>query len=231
MATYRKRNGKWQAIVRHKTIGTTSRSFHTKQAAIKWVISVEEQLEAGPFGTLRPTHITLGELLERYSVEVTPAKRGATTELRRLQRLIRDPFSSLKVSQLTSQAIAAFRDRRLLDGRRTCHYDLIYLYDQYINPYVARWLEDNTRAFDDAYALTELIQWVWRSRVRNGQPITLYLASPRMRQLMEKWLSDQALLALELKGKHMKTFALILFFSCAGLLIISATVQILYAVL
>ena len=75
MATYRKRNGKWQAIVRHKNIGTTSRSFHTKQAAIKWVLSVEEQLEAGTFGTLRPTHITLGELLERYSCEVTPTKR------------------------------------------------------------------------------------------------------------------------------------------------------------
>ena len=97
MATFRKRGGKWQAIVRHKTIGTTSRSFHTKQAAIKWAISVEEQIEAGTFGTLGPTHITLGELLERYSGEVTPAKRGATTELRRLQRLIRDPFSSLKV--------------------------------------------------------------------------------------------------------------------------------------
>ena len=67
---------------------------------------------------------------------------------------------------------------------------LIYLYDQHMNPYVARWLEDNSRAFDDAYALTELIQWVWRSRVRKGQPITLYLPSPRMRQLMEEWLSD-----------------------------------------
>ena len=65
---------------------------------------------------------------------------------------------------------------------------LIYLYDQHINPYVARWLEDNSRAFDDAYALTELIQWVWRSRVRKEQPITLYLPSPRMRQLMEEWL-------------------------------------------
>ena len=127
MATFRKRNNKWQAIVRHKTIGTTSRSFHTKQAATKWGISVEEQLEAGAFGTLRPTHITLGELLERYSSEVTPAKRGATTELRRLQRLIRDPVSSLRASQLTSQAIAAFRDRRVLDGRRTCHYDLILI--------------------------------------------------------------------------------------------------------
>ena len=37
---------------------------------------------------------------------------------------------------------------------------LIYLYDQHMNPLVARWLEDNSRAFDDAYALTELIQWV-----------------------------------------------------------------------
>ena len=125
MATYRKRNGKWQAIVRHKNIGTTSRSFHTKQAAIKWVVGVEEQLEAGNFGTLRPTHVTLGELLERYSGEVTPDKRGATTELRRLQRLIRDPVSSLRASQLTS--IAVFRDLRLLDGRRTCHYDLILI--------------------------------------------------------------------------------------------------------
>ena len=67
---------------------------------------------------------------------------------------------------------------------------LIYLYDQYMNPYVASWLEDNSRAFDDAFALTELIRWVWRSRVRNGQSITLYLLSPRMRRLMEKWLSD-----------------------------------------
>ncbi|MEC8553056.1 MAG: site-specific integrase, partial [Pseudomonadota bacterium] len=127
MATYRKRNGKWQAIVRHKDIGTRARSFHTKQAAIKWAISVEEQLEAGTFGTLRPTHITLGELLERYSNEVTPAKRAATTGLRRLQRLIRDPLRSLRVSQLTSQAIAAFRDRRPLDGQRTCHYGLILI--------------------------------------------------------------------------------------------------------
>ncbi len=67
---------------------------------------------------------------------------------------------------------------------------LIYLYDQHLNPYVARWLEDNTGAFDDAYALTEMIQWVWRSRVRNGQPITLYLPSPRMRQLIKEWLSN-----------------------------------------
>ncbi|MDC0336603.1 hypothetical protein OAN95_00125 [Alphaproteobacteria bacterium] len=67
---------------------------------------------------------------------------------------------------------------------------LIYLYDQNINPVVARWLGDGSRAFNDAYAHTELIQWVWRSRVRRGEPITLYLPSPRMRRLFEEWLYD-----------------------------------------
>ena len=76
MATYRKRNGKWQAIVRYKDIGTRARSFHTKPAAIKWVFGVEEQLEAGAFGTLRPTQVTLRELLERYSGEVTLTTGG-----------------------------------------------------------------------------------------------------------------------------------------------------------
>ena len=67
---------------------------------------------------------------------------------------------------------------------------LVYLYDQNINPVVARWLGDSSSAFNDAYALTELIQWVWRSRVRTGEPITLYLPSPRMRRLIEVWLYD-----------------------------------------
>ena len=127
MATYRKRNGKWQAIVRHKDIGTRARSFHTKQAAIKWAAGEERRMTEGLLGLLKPTDVTLGRLLQRYLIDVLPAKRGAATERQRLQRLIRDSLSSLRVSQLTSQAIAAFRDRRLLDGRRTCHYDLILI--------------------------------------------------------------------------------------------------------
>ena len=65
---------------------------------------------------------------------------------------------------------------------------LIYLYDQYPHPFITRWLGDSSKEFADAYALTELIQWVWRSRVRKGQPITVYLPSTRMRALFEEWL-------------------------------------------
>lgn len=68
---------------------------------------------------------------------------------------------------------------------------LIYLYDQHVNPVVARWLNEHTRSFDDAYALTELIQWVWRSRIRNGGQVTLYLPSPRMRSIFIDWLEGR----------------------------------------
>lgn len=66
---------------------------------------------------------------------------------------------------------------------------LIYLYDKHPQPPIAQWLNASTKAFSEAYALTELIQWVWRSRIRQNEPITLYLPSPRMKRLMLDWLN------------------------------------------
>ncbi len=65
----------------------------------------------------------------------------------------------------------------------------IYLYDQHINPCIRRWLGIN-QAANDPFALEELIQWVYRSRVSHGLPITLYLPSKRMRGLLETWLAS-----------------------------------------
>ena len=127
MATFRKRNGKWQAIVRQKNIGTASRSFIKKTQAIKWALEQEERIERGVFGSIEPSEVTLGELLNRYSQQITPAKRGAETEQRRLNRLINDSISDCSIEQLTSKTLASFRDRRLLDGQRACEYDLILI--------------------------------------------------------------------------------------------------------
>ena len=38
------------------------------------------------------------------------------------------------------------------------------------------------------YALNMLVQWVWRSAVRDGQKIRLYLPSQRMRNILYEWL-------------------------------------------
>jgi hypothetical protein len=41
---------------------------------------------------------------------------------------------------------------------------------------------------DDVYALSEMIQWIWRSGIRQGDPITVFVPSDRMRRLLRLWL-------------------------------------------
>ena len=41
---------------------------------------------------------------------------------------------------------------------------------------------------DDVYAISEMVQVIWRSAIRNDEPIHLYIPSERMRNLFELWL-------------------------------------------
>ena len=45
---------------------------------------------------------------------------------------------------------------------------------------------------EDVYALSEMIQWIWRSAIRDGEEIWVYIPSNRMRALLENWLNDLA---------------------------------------
>ena len=127
MATFRKRNAKWQAIVRHKSIGTLARTFPTKLLAQQWSREQEHRLANGSFGKLLPDCVELGELLKKYRDTVTPQKRGQAAERRRINRLLSDPISTTPVSQLSSQLLANFRDRRLQHGVRASQYDLVII--------------------------------------------------------------------------------------------------------
>ncbi|MNR36774.1 hypothetical protein D3C85_1547400 [compost metagenome] len=41
------------------------------------------------------------------------------------------------------------------------------------------------------YALSEMVQFIWRSRIRDGKEINLYIPSKRMRELLKEWLNDE----------------------------------------
>ncbi len=40
------------------------------------------------------------------------------------------------------------------------------------------------------YALSELIQWIWRGQIRTGKPINLYIPSKRMRTILQVYLDS-----------------------------------------
>lgn len=64
----------------------------------------------------------------------------------------------------------------------------IYLWDQHMNPAAKQFL-GATNHHEDQYAISELLQWVYRTRLREGKPIALYLPSKRMKRLLDKWLN------------------------------------------
>ncbi len=43
-------------------------------------------------------------------------------------------------------------------------------------------------ANEDAYALSIMVQWIWRSAIRDGNKVQLYLPSSRMRNLLTDWI-------------------------------------------
>lgn len=43
---------------------------------------------------------------------------------------------------------------------------------------------------DNAYALSTMVQWIWRSAIRDGKKIHLFLPSKRMRGLLTRWIAD-----------------------------------------
>lgn len=69
---------------------------------------------------------------------------------------------------------------------------LAYLLNIYMPPYLVHWLAHHQIQVDqEHFALTMLLQWVYRSRIRDGANIELYLPSARMRQILEKYLTHQ----------------------------------------
>ena len=127
MGSIRQRNNKFQAQVRREGVSPVSKTFSKKKDAIVWVRGLEARIDAGETHVVAPKAVTLGDLLKRYSEEITPLKKGRDPELRRLKRLLRDNISSTPLSKLSGPKLVTFRDRRMGDGIRAAQYDLVLI--------------------------------------------------------------------------------------------------------
>lgn len=69
---------------------------------------------------------------------------------------------------------------------------LAFMLDVNPNPEITKYFGRRGASLSrDAFALAGLVQWVWRSAIRNGEPVTLYLPSPRMKRLFSEWLEGK----------------------------------------
>jgi len=117
MASFRKRDGKWQARVKRHGFEPLARTFINKTDAEKWARSIEVQIERGtytdPRRADRPGTTSLHDLIARYLRDVTPTKRNARSERYTLQRWQTAGFAPLPISDLTPALLAQWRDEQL----------------------------------------------------------------------------------------------------------------------
>ena len=123
MATITKIKGKagerYRARVRQDGV-SVGRTFGTKDEARRWGARLESAVDAGDFTGKDDSYRTsLHEALERYLAEVTPTKRGARQEARRIRAFlsVNKLLCARKLAALRGQDFSNYKRERLADGK------------------------------------------------------------------------------------------------------------------
>lgn len=137
-------------------------------------------------------------------------KRGYNnTEIRTLRNGMKKFFQSVQgggqdtrlwtcyksdVNKLVDSKTGRFRKNFLqTSARATNEYkdrtDVAYMVNRFADPNIMKFFHAQNITIDaDAFALSEMLQWIWRSAIRDDRPINLYIPSKRMRELLINWI-------------------------------------------
>lgn len=114
MASLRQHGNGWQGRIRRRGYPDITKTFETKADAEKWARALESEIDKGQFVSVNEAQrSTLGDVIARYLVEVTPTMKGATEDKIRLKAIMRKPIAGWSMANLSAARIAAYRDERL----------------------------------------------------------------------------------------------------------------------
>ena len=130
MATIRKKNNKFQVQIRKLGI-YKSKTFNNISDAKKWSVNEENKINLGLDFEILDKKIKLSDLLNKYLKEITINKKGYIREHQRINRMLKQPIASKFLINLKTKDFIDYKNIRLLDGKRTCRYDLSILHHVY----------------------------------------------------------------------------------------------------
>ena len=116
MASFRKRNGKWQARIQRKHSPSISQSFYELDTAKKWVRKIEREIDLGLI-SLKPSKTPFSHLLIRYQKEILPLKKNTQADFFRINVILQHAVSRLYIEDIKSHDVASFRDNLIAKGK------------------------------------------------------------------------------------------------------------------
>jgi len=124
----------------------------------------------------------IGKNLFNYFQNVTKSKADE-----RMWTCFKDDSKIIKGKRLSMESFLACNSRatNLYKGKTV----LAYLVNRYVDPFYDTFFScKNINIDQDKYALSEMMQWIWRSAIREGKSIQIYIPSRRMRELLINYL-------------------------------------------
>lgn len=105
--------------------------------------------------------------------EFAPKLKNAKCKFNKKDERIKDNFVPVNVRATNDYA------------ERTA---MAYVYNRFINPMERNFFKEyEVNVNEDALAVSDLIQFLFRGCIRNGQPMNCYIPSDRMRKLLKDW--------------------------------------------
>ena len=109
----------------------------------------------------------------------TPSNKNLWTVFKQYKNAIQGKGYAKSFLSCNARATNAYSDRTAV----------AYMCNIFFNPILKNFFEQKgVRVEEDKWALSELLQFLFRSGIRKGEEIRLYIPSMRMRNLLKRWI-------------------------------------------
>ena len=113
MATIRRRNNKWQVIIRKDNFKIIYKTFSLKEDAVRWARETEVKIEQGLYQDLTLAKTTkLKDVLIQYRDRVSVNKKGYENERYKINKIIRSDIGDKTLSELSSLVLFEFIEQQ-----------------------------------------------------------------------------------------------------------------------
>lgn len=197
IATYMFEGSQMSAYLKNHGLDYELIRFGNKPSSIKHLVNLNIETRINAIGN-RPTSLSSSDYTKnkRILCEIM-AKHlynyfGHKQKAKQHDRM----WTSFKMSK-SSIGINRYQDDFLAFNTKATNdyahiHNVAYLLNLYPNPMLVKAAAIKGNSIkEDIFALSEMVQFIWRSAIRNGEVINLYVPSSRMRNLLIRWLNDE----------------------------------------
>lgn len=116
-----------------------------------------------------------------YNITKTPSSDNLWTTFTDYQKILAGKGYTKGFAPFNLRAVNGYKNKTAI----------AYLVNRYFNPYVKNFfISKGVEVDEDLYATSEMLQFIWRSAIRDGNPINIYIPSKRMRTLLQEWIES-----------------------------------------